>query len=168
MAGSAGDGDVREPGARVTSPGPGGWTLPSLRIDVNGDWFDDDQPVTHPGILASLRAGLRRDADGYFIRTRVRIPVRVEDAPFVVERVEADGDTLHVILNDGSRTTVDPATVRIGRGDVPYCRARGREFDARLSRAAAFQLLGLVRYDAERGIGVLRLGDREYPLARSA
>ena len=146
---------------------PQGWTLPALRIDADGDWWDGDVQITHAGILGNLRGNLTRDADGYFIQTRVRIPVQVVDAPFVVERIERRGDTLRAWLNDGSEQDVDPATLRIGRGDVPYCGV-ARDFEARLSRAAAYQLLALAEYDERSGRGALRLGAREYPLARAS
>lgn len=148
----------------MSAPAPGEWTLPRLRIDLGGDWFDGDEPVTHPGILANLRGSLRRDRDGYFIQTRVRIPVEVADRPFVVERVEPGAGGLRAILNDGTEALVDPATLRIGRGGVPYCPVRGGAFEARLSRAATFQLLALAEYDERTGRGVLRLGGREYAL----
>ena len=142
------------------------WTLPRLRVDRSGDWFDGDVQITHPGILANLRSTLRRDADGYFIETRVRIPIEVEDTPFVVARLERRGDGLHAVLNDGSEEAVDPATLRIGPDDVPYCRVRGGAFEARFTRAAAFQLLGLAEYDERTGRGTLRLGRREVVLTR--
>jgi hypothetical protein len=144
---------------------PGAPELPLLRVDVNGDWFDGDQQITHPGILANLRGNLRRDDDGYFIQTRVRIPVEVEDTAFVVDRIERRADTLWAVLNDGTVVTIDPATLRIGAGDVPYCLVPGR-FEARLSRPATFQLLGLAEYDQPSGSALLRLGGREYPLGR--
>ena len=144
------------------------WTLPKLRVDVNGDWFDDDVEITHAGILANLRSGLRHDAQGYFIQTRVRIPVEVEDVPFVVARIERRGETLHAFLSDGAETDVDPATLRVGPDDVPYCGVRDGAFEARLSRAAAFQLLALADYDEGTGRGALRLGGREYVLQRGA
>src|SRR5438477_649158 len=97
---------------------PEGWTLPNLRIDRDGDWYDDDVQVTHPGILANLRGNLRKDGQGYFLQTRVRIPVVVEDAPWVVTRVEPRAERLHVVLNDGSEADVEATTVRLGRGDV--------------------------------------------------
>ena len=147
---------------------PPGWKLPDLRIDVEGDWYDADIQVTHPGILANLRANLKKDADGYFIQTRVRIPVKVDDAPWVVTRLERHGEGLHVMVNDGTEETVDPATVRLGRADVPYCAVKGGAFEARLSRAATFQLLALADYDEASGRGALRLGGREYPLARAS
>jgi len=147
---------------------PSGWTLPRLRIDVDGGWHDDDVQITHAGILASLRAGLRRDAEGYFIQTRVRIPVEVADAPFVVVRVERRGETLRAWLDDGAEQDVDPATLRVGAGDVPYVAVKDGAFEARLSRAAAYQLLTLAEYDERSGRGALRLGGREYPLARAS
>jgi len=63
----------------AASESPSRWTLPKLRVDRNGDWFDGEVQITHPGILANLRGSLRHDGAGYFIQTRVRIPVRVDD-----------------------------------------------------------------------------------------
>jgi hypothetical protein len=142
--------------------------LPRLRVDVDGDWFDDDVAITHAGILANLRSLLRRDAQGYFIQTRVRIPVEVQDVPFVITRIERRDETLHAFVGDGTETDVDPATLRVSADDVPYCAVKGGAFEARLSRAAAFQLLALADYDEASGRGSLRLGGHEYPLQRSA
>jgi len=155
-------------GGRPDVRPPAEWKLPRLRIDVDGDWFDDDVKITHAGILANLRSTLRHDAQGYFIQTRVRIPVEVEDAPFVVARIERRGETLHAFLTDGTDADVDPATLRLGPDDVPYCAVKGGAFEARVSRAAAFQLLGLADYDESTGRGALRLGGRDYPLRRTA
>src|SRR5437867_1833158 len=108
---------ARDDGPNAGAPAPptaSQWALPKLRIDANGDWFDDDVEVTHPGILANLRSSLRRDAQGYFIQTRVRIPVEVADAPFVVTRIEHRGEALHAFLSDGTEADVDPATLRTG------------------------------------------------------
>lgn len=147
---------------------PDGWTLPALRVDVEGDWHDGDVQITHPGVLANLRGNLRRDGEGYFIQTRVRIPVVVDDTPFVVTRIERRGETLRAWLNDGAEEDVDPATLRVGPRDVPYCAVKGGAFEARLSRAAAYQLLALAEYDEGTGRGALRLGGREYGLARAS
>lgn len=147
---------------------PDTWQLPKLRVDLDGAWFDDDVEITHHGVLANLRASLRRDADGYFIQTRVRIPVTVADVPWVVTRVERWDDRLHAILNDGTETTIDPATLRIGPRDVPYCTVKDGAFEARLSRAATHQLLAFGEYDERTERGTLRLGGRDYELRRSA
>jgi hypothetical protein len=155
--------NVGREGAPTANPE---WTLPKLRIDVDGAWHDDDVEITHHGVLANLRANLRRDAEGYFIQTRVRIPVTVDDVPWVVTRVERRGDRLHAILNDGTETVIDPATLRIGSGDVPYGTVKDGAFEARLSRAATYQLLALGEYDERTDRGALRLGDRDYELRR--
>ncbi len=147
---------------------PAEWTLPALRVDVDGDWWDGDVQITHPGVVANLRGTLRRDAEGYFIQTRVRIPVAVADAPFVVTRIERRGDALHAWLNDGAEEDVDPVTLRIGPGDVPYGAVKGGAFEARLSRAAAYQLLALADYDERNGRGILHIGGREYTLGRAS
>ncbi len=153
------------------APLPSGWKLPKLRIGRDGEWFDEDVEISHAGILANLRENLRRDAEGYFIQTRVRIPVTVDDVPWIVTRVSVEGDRLHVVLNDGSEQDVDPATLRLAAGDVPYCSVtRGADatttFEARFARPAAFQLLSMADYDESSGRGTLRVGDREVTLAR--
>jgi hypothetical protein len=130
---------------------PAEWKLPNLRVDIDGEWFDDDVQITHPGILDNLRGNLRKDGEGYFIQTRVRIPVRVDDVPWVVTRLERRGDRLHAILNDGSDEVVDLARIRLGAGEVPYCAVKGGAFEARLSRAATFQLWELADYDEVSG-----------------
>ena len=150
------------------SGSPSEWKLPDLRIDRDGDWYDEGIQVTHPGILANLRSTLKKDPEGFFIQTRVRIPVRVDDAPWVVTRFERRGETLHALLNDGSDERVDPATVRLGPGEVPYCTVKSGAFEARFSRAATFQLLALADYDEASGRGALKLAGREYPLARAS
>ena len=86
----------------------------------------------------------------------------------MVTRIERCGETLHAFLGDGTEMDVDPATLRLGPDDVPYCAVKDGAFEARLSRAAAFQLLSLADYDEGTGRGALRLAGREYPLRRSA
>jgi hypothetical protein len=155
-------------GESLTPPTPDDWKLPDLRVDRDGDWFDEGVQVTHPGILANLRGNLRRDAAGYFIQTRVRIPVKVDDVPFVVTRVERRDEELRVYLNDGGEESVDPASLRLGADDVPYCSVKQRTFEARFNRAAAWQLLQLADYDEASGAGTLRVGGGAWPLRRAS
>src|SRR5215470_14649252 len=89
----------RQPGALMATP-PAEWQLPRLRIDRDGDWYDDDVQITHPGLLANLRANLRRDAEGYFIQTRVRVPIEVEDTAWVITRIECRDGALRAQVND--------------------------------------------------------------------
>ena len=152
----------------MTGTLPAGWTLPDLRIDREGDWYDEGVQVTHPGVLANLRANLRRDGVGHFIQTRVRIPVKVDDTPFVVTRVEQRGDELHAYLNDGADERLDPASLRLGAGDAPYATVKQNAFEARFNRAAAWQLLQIADYDETSGTGTLRVRGAAWPLRRAS
>jgi hypothetical protein len=90
--------------------------------------------------------------------------VEVEDAPYSVLRLEPEGDGFALILNDLSREALDPATLRLGAGDVPYCRVKGGKFAARLSRAAAWQLLQQMEPGAAGTPATVTVGGRRYPL----
>jgi hypothetical protein len=147
------------------TPDPSTWTLPRLRIDRDGAWYHDDAEVTHAGILANLRGSLQVDAQGHHLQIGpVRVPVEVEDAPFVVDRVETDGAGLAVILNDGSREPLALDTLRVDERAIPRCRVKGGRFDARLSRAAAYQLLQLVEPGEGGDRAALVLGGRRHPV----
>ncbi|MEK7372147.1 MAG: DUF1285 domain-containing protein, partial [candidate division NC10 bacterium] len=127
---------------------PSSWTVPRLRIDREGTWYHEDQEVTHEGIVAGLQEGLRVDAGGHYLQVGpARVPVAVEDAPFVVVRVEPEAGGVVATLGDLSREPLDVETLRLGEGAVPYCRVKGGRFAARLSRAATYQLLRMMEPD---------------------
>jgi hypothetical protein len=147
------------------TPDPSKWTLPKLRIDRDGNWFHDDAEVTHAGILANLRENLQVDDQGHHLQIGpARVPVEVEDTPFVVERVEVEGEGLVATLNDLTREPVALDTLRVGDRGIPRCRVKGGRFDARLSRAAAYQLLQQAQPDEGTGRSSLVLGGRRYPV----
>jgi hypothetical protein len=147
---------------------PSTWTLPRLRIDRDGLWYHEGQEVTHEGILATLREGLLRDAEGHYLQIGpVRVPVEVDDAPLVVIRAEDDGDGLAVILNDGSREPLRPESLRLGPDEVPYASVKDGRFQARFNRAAAYQLLQRLVDEPERGGVALVLGPRRWVIPRA-
>lgn len=144
---------------------PSTWTLPRLRIDRAGAWFHDDAEVTHAGILANLRDNLQVDDRGHYLQIgSVRVAVEVEDAPFVVERVEVEGTGLAATLNDMSRERLALDTLRVDERGIPRCRAKHGRFDARLSRAATYQLLQHAEYPEGGGPAALVVGGRRYPV----
>jgi hypothetical protein len=144
---------------------PSAWTLPRLRIDRDGAWYHDDAPVTHEGILANLRENLRVDEQGHHLQIGpVRVPVEVEDTAFVVERVEVEGPRLWATLNDLTREPLALDTLRVDERSIPRCRVKGDRFAARLSRAAAYQLLQHVEPDGEGGRPSLVVAGRRHPV----
>ena len=90
--------------------------------------------------------------------------MEVEDAPYVVERVEAQGEGLTATLNDLTREPVALDTLRVDERGIPRCRVKEGRFDARLSRAATYQLLQHVQPDEGTGRSSLVLGGRRYPV----
>lgn len=149
----------------VPTPDPSTWTLPRLRIDPDGAWYHDDTEVTHAGVLANLRDNLRVDERGHFLQIGpARVPVEVEDAPFVVERVERDGDGLIATLNDLSREPLALDTLRVDERGIPRCRVKAGRFAGRLGRAATYQLLQHVEPGVGGAPAVLVLGGRRHPV----
>jgi hypothetical protein len=154
------------PGAPALPPG-------TFRIDREGIWRHEGQEVTHPGVLRNLYDNLRAEGGSHYLQVGPRqIPVDVDDAPFVVTRVEslpASGDTgpsLRIHLTDGSVEPLDPADAWIGRNDVPYCRVKTGRFVARFAVAAWLQLAGFVEEEAGTGRLTLVLGGRRTTLPR--
>lgn len=140
----------------TAAPDPSRWKLPKLAIDRDGAWHAEEGEITHPGLLASLRAALQVDDEGHYVQIGpARVPVDVEDAPYSVVRAELDGPFPTVILNDLSREPLRLETLVFGPGDIPYCRVREGAFDARFSAAAAWQLLQRVELDEASGDAVL-------------
>jgi hypothetical protein len=151
----------------MSTADPSEWTLPRLTVNPEGEWLHEGQEITHPGILANLMRSLRRDAAGYFIQAgRVRVPVEVADVPFVVVRVEPQGTALRLTINDETHETLDPPTLRLTAAGIPYCRIKGGQFEARLSRAAAYQLGQLIDYDEATGTAVLKVGGTAHLVRR--
>jgi hypothetical protein len=147
---------------------PSGWKLPSLRITRDGDWLHDGEDVTHPGIIANLRENLRHDAAGYHLQVGpVRIPVEVDDAPYVVVRLAVEGDLAEITLNDMTREPLVADTLSIDAAGVPHCRVKDGRLPARFSRAAAYQLLERIEYDEGDQRAALVVGSRRHSIAVS-
>lgn len=138
-------------------------------IDKEGQWTFNGAPIIREDIVSLLSEHLVQDPDGSFrvVWGNQSCRVTAEDTPFVVWSVtplEEAGQRVGVVLrlNDGSVELLDPTTLRIGRGNVPYCRVRGGRFRARFSRKAYYQLASMVE-ETEGGFS-LRLGNNKYPL----
>jgi uncharacterized protein len=157
------------------TPAPGAPVLPpgTFRIDRDGVWRHEGQEVTHPGVLRNLYDNLRAEGEAHYLQVGPRqIAVDVDDAPFVVTRVENlpesgdSGSSLRIHLSDGSVEPLDPADAWIGPNDAPYCRVKARRFVARFAVAAWLQLAGFVEEEAGTGRLTLVLGGRRTALPR--
>jgi uncharacterized protein len=144
---------------------PSGWKLPRLRITRDGEWLDDGEDVTHPGILANLWENLRVDADGHYLQVGpARIPVEVDDAPFVVVRLAVEGDRAVITLNDLTREPLAVDTLTFDAAGVPHCRVKDGRFAARWSRAATYQLLERVEHTEVAPQATLIIGGERHSI----
>ena len=96
--------------------------------------------------------------------------MEVEDAPFVVTTIEfipfgPDGqEAIWLTLNDETREKLDPATLRIGPGNIPYCKVREGMFEARFSRNAYQLLVPYIQHDEKENRFFLSLNRAQYRL----
>jgi hypothetical protein len=158
-----------------TAPAAGRGGDPALsgafRIDRDGTWYHEGVEVTHPGVLRNLFANLQVDGEAYHLQAGpLRVPVQVDDAPFVVLRVESPGapDSAEVHLSDGSHERLAPESLTLDRRGIPYCRVKDGRFRARLSVSAWLQLAPRVEVDPASGEPTLVLGDRRHVLRQDA
>jgi hypothetical protein len=119
----------------------------NIKIDKEGRWFYQGAEIIKQEIVRHFYAHLESDDQGrVIIHWRgERCVVEADDAPFVVLGVtnnpsSSPGESIEILLNDGSHEELDPDTLWIDEENVPYCRVRRDIFTARFSRKAYYQL----------------------------
>jgi hypothetical protein len=149
-------------------PRAGFYAVESGKISFrkDGNWYTDDERIDNPRIALLFSQSIRQNPDGgYFLQVaEERAPITVEDTPYVVISVEdgADGG-LALVLNDGTREALDPATLAIGAENVLYARVKSGKYRARFLRPAYYHLSGNFEADASGGF-FIQIGGKKYPL----
>jgi hypothetical protein len=140
-----------------------------IRIDRDGEFQHEGEPVRHEGLRQALFRWLDRLPDGrYVLRLDAQrfAYVDVDDTPLVARSARLDGDRVSLGLSDGSEEVLDPATLSVDGLGVMRCRVRGGRLEARLSSSAAVVVGELIEGDLARP--VLRLGGQVFPVALRA
>jgi len=141
-----------------------------IRFGKDGRWYTDDEPIPNRAICRLFSRTLTVLPDG---RARLELgedkaDVIIEDTPWVVTAIEGDpARGFTVVLNDETREPLDPASLRVGSGNVLYCRVKDGRHEARFLRPAYYELLR----HAEPGSGgeaVLPVAGRRVPIAGRA
>ena len=137
-----------------------------IKFGKDGRWYCDDEPIPNRAICRLYARAMTVGDDGV-ARLRLgedKAEVVIEDTPWVVTQVEGDPSRgFDVVLNDETREPLEPGGLRVGPGNVLYCRVKGGRHDARFLRPAYYELLR----HAEPGAGdtlELPLGTRRIPL----
>jgi uncharacterized protein len=147
-----------------------------FHIDREGRWWHEGGAIGRKELVRLFATVLRREADGRFwlVTPVERVPVTVEDSPFVAVELCAEGEgeeqNLRLRTNLDHEIPIDaahPLELRQGSDGVPvpYVRVRAG-LDARLSRPVYYDLVdrGVERDGPEgRRFGVWSAG-RFFPL----
>ena len=142
-----------------------------LRLDREGRFWHQGEPVSHAGIAAALQRMIDRLEDGRFV---VRMDaeryayLEVEDAPFQVKSVGVErgpeGPLLFLTLSDGSEEELRYGSLRVGAEDALYCEVKDGRFEARFSRAASRALGELIEAEEGEERFCLRAAGRLWPI----
>lgn len=154
-------------GGKPTSP-----TLPKinscgdigLKIGRDGTWYYEGSPIGRKPLVKLFASVLRREADGYYLVTPVeKVPIEVEDAPFLAVAMEATGQGPAQMLR--FRTNLDDMVeagpkqglnfrVEADGSFTPYVDVRDG-LPARLTRPVFYELAALAGEGPEgQGQGV--------------
>jgi len=117
-----------------------------IRIDRDGQFIHEGEPVRHEGLRRALYRWLDRD-DEHPGRYVLRLDERrfayldVDDTPLVARALRAGPDgALWLALSDGAEERLDPATLTVDDAGILRCRVRGGRLEARLDTSAAAAL----------------------------
>ena len=115
-----------------------------IRIDREGDFIHEGEPVRHEGLRRALYRWLDRDDERpgrYLLRLDERrfAYLDVDDTPLVVRalRVAGAGGEIWIELSDGAEERLDPATLTIDGAGVLRAWVHGGRLEARLATSAA-------------------------------
>jgi hypothetical protein len=114
-------------------------------IQRDGRWFHEGAPISREAMVRLFSTILRKDPDGYWLVTPVeKLRIRVEDAPFIATRVDAEDGALRFQTNVGDDVTAGPDhPIRVelaGDGEPrPYVHVRAG-LEALISRPVFYEL----------------------------
>lgn len=146
---------------------------PGIRIDQNGVWYFRDMEMTRFEIVQYFYNHLRRDSRGQYriALNHEQCLIQVDDVPYIIRSVSrefsgVEGRPCMVIsLSDGSREELNPETIRIGEKNVPYCRVKQCNHEARFSRQAYYQLSEYIEHDTQHDRYFMTVDGHSYLLA---
>ncbi len=139
-------------------------------VDEEGNWFYNSSPIIREDILELFYENLHyTKEDGYYIEWMgKRCPIKVSDTPFVVTRVdkEKEGDTEKITITlkhikEKEELALD--SLFVGSNNVLYCFVRDKNFEARFSRPAYYQLAQFI--EEEEGKFFINLNGVKYKIS---
>ena len=114
-----------------------------MRIDINGFWFHEGEPILRDK-LVNLFASILWFEDGqyYLVTPAEKLAIDVEDTPFLIHQMERVDDTWVAVTNTHEQIIIgdeNPVTLReFGGHWLPYVNVR-YDLWARLNRSVYYQ-----------------------------
>jgi hypothetical protein len=111
-----------------------------IRIDRQGQFIHEGEPVRHEGMRRAFLRWLDRLPDGRYV---LRLDAKryayldVEDTPLLATSLRWQGKRAFLGLNDGAEEVLDPATLTIDANGVLRTQVRDGRLEARLTTDAA-------------------------------
>jgi hypothetical protein len=140
-----------------------------FRLDANGCWHNEGGRFRHKKIIDFFHASIRRDEAGYHlcqvrgdIREKVYFPYE-DTALFVFDVLQPQGDAVTLVLNTGTRISLDPTTLFV-RDDQLYL----THGDDRVKFTERSLIKLSERIGFQDGRYTLRLGGREHVIPQRA
>jgi hypothetical protein len=129
-------------------PAPEGRSREStIRLDGEGRFWHDGQPVEHAGLAAALHSWIgRHPDDGRYVLTNGYdwTYFTVEDAPYGVRTIRLEPERIVLVLSDGTGEAWDPGATRLGADGALYAivkqGAPGGPYEAKFTRHAQASL----------------------------
>jgi len=149
-------------------PPPGRSRESRIRLDSEGRFWHEGQPVTHSGMARAFASWIARHPDdGRYILSNGYdwSYFEVEATPMFVESVRFDDGRPVLCLFDGSEELLDPQALWIGERDALHTRVKGGEFEARFQPSAQVALGPLLVTD-ESGEAAIELFGRTFPIPK--
>jgi hypothetical protein len=122
----------------------------SIRLDREGRFFHNDEPVLHSGMARAFASWIgRHPDDGRFILQNGYdwTYFSVEDTPYFIESVRSLDSGLELELSDGTSEPLEPDGLALDESGQLFSSVKGGRFQARFKRAAQLALGELLSED---------------------
>jgi hypothetical protein len=149
-------------------PRAGFYAVESGKISFrkDGNWYSDEERIDNHRIALLFSQSIKQNPDGSYLLqvAEERAPITVEDTPYVVKAIDADGKGGFIlILNDDTSEALEPSTLEVGADNVLYARVKGGKCRARFLRPAYYHLSTNFEADGA-GSFFIQTGGKRYPL----
>jgi hypothetical protein len=145
-----------------------------IRIDRDGCWHHEGEPIRRPALVNLFASILRREADGdhYLVTPVEKWRIQVEDAPLIAVDAELAGSgcdaTLHFTLNTGMQIAAGPAfpleVVTATDGSPRPYLILDRGLRALVTRSLFYRLVELA--ELQQGRWLIRSGGAEFCIGK--